>query len=132
MKISASVKSKFNHHETVVQTDDEVKVMQISPLTSGSGTSVNGAELLLLSLATGFCNDLYREATMRNLQITGVEVEFNGEFGTDGIPATHLNYKANVLSESPASEIEKLIHYTDHIAEINNILKKGVSITLTS
>jgi organic hydroperoxide reductase OsmC/OhrA len=62
MKISARIKSELNHQEIVVQTNDSAKEMQIPIKPSGFGSSINGGELLLLSLATCFCNDIYREA----------------------------------------------------------------------
>lgn len=130
MKVSASIKSNFNKHEVVVQTDEAAKSIQISPKASGYGSSINGGELLMLSLATCVCNDLYREADKRNLTITGVEVLFNGDFGAEGEPGTNFTYSVNVLSEAPDSEIKELIAYTDRIAEIQNTLRKGISVTL--
>lgn len=62
MKISAAVKSQFNHLQTTVQTNGVVKELQIAPKTTGYGSSINGGELLMLSLATCYCNDIYREA----------------------------------------------------------------------
>lgn len=130
MKVSASIKSNFNKHEVVVQTDEAAKSIQISPKASGYGSSINGGELLMLSLATCVCNDLYREAGKRNLTITGVEVLFDGEFDAEGEPGTNFTYSVNVLSEAPDSEIKELIAYTDQIAEIQNTLRKGISVTL--
>lgn len=130
MKISASIKSQFNQQETLVQTNGVEKEMQISVKSSGFGSSINGGELLLLSLATCFCNDIYREAGKRNLIVSGVEVEFTGEFGRDGESGSNFQYTARVISDEPATEIETLIAHTDQIAEIHNTLRKGLSITL--
>ncbi|QHV98564.1 OsmC family protein [Spirosoma endbachense] len=132
MKISASIKSAFNHQETVVQTNESATTMQISTKSSGFGSSINGGELLLLSLATCFCNDIYREAGKRNIAVSGVEVLVTGEFGAEGEPGSNFTYKANVISEAPPAEIEELIRYTDQIAEVHNTLRKGLSITLTT
>ncbi|WP_332369742.1 OsmC family protein [Spirosoma telluris] len=88
-------------------------------------------ELLLLSLATCFCNDIYREAGKRNLVVSGVEVVFTGEFGADGEPGSNFTYTTNVTSDAPAAEIEALIKHTDQIAEVHNTLRKGLSIRLT-
>ena len=132
MKISASLKSNYNHHDIVVMTDETAKEMQISPQPTGFRSSVSGAELLLLSLATGFCNDFYREAAKRNMAISGLEVVFTGEFGEEGEQGTDFTYWAHFLSDEPSSEIEDLIQYTDRIAQIHNTLRKGVSIALTS
>jgi uncharacterized OsmC-like protein len=130
MKISASIQSKLNHQQTFVQSNDAVKEMQISPKTTGHGSSINGGELLLLSLATCFCNDIYREAAKRNITISSVHVEVTGDFGTEGEPGSNFKYKTNIESDSPASVIEDLINYTDKIAEVHNTLRQGLSITL--
>lgn len=132
MKISATIKSTFNQQETVVQTNDTVKELQMSVKSSGFGSAINGGELLLLSLATCFCNDIYREAGKRNLVVSGVEVVFTGEFGADGEPGSNFTYTANVTSDAPAAEIEALIKHTDQIAEVHNTLRKGLSIRLTA
>ncbi|QJW89862.1 OsmC family protein [Spirosoma taeanense] len=131
MRISANIKSSFNQHEITVRTDESVKELQISPKPSGFGSSINGGELLLLSLATCFCNDIYREAAKRNIPVSGVEVAFTGDFGAAGEPGTNFNYTANVMSDAPTADIEALITYTDQIAEIHNTLRNGLSITLT-
>ncbi|WP_338874671.1 OsmC family protein [Spirosoma sp. SC4-14] len=130
MKISASIKSSYNQQETVVQTNDSAKEMQITTKPSGFGSSINGGELLLLALATCFCNDIYREATKRNLTVSGVEVLVTGEFGADGEPGSNFTYKASVSSDAPPAEIDALIRHTDQIAEIHNTLRQGLSITL--
>lgn len=130
MKVSASIKSNFNHHEVVVQSDDAAKVLQISPKASGYGSSVNGGELLLLSLATCFCNDLYREAGKRNIAVSGVEVLFKGEFTAEGGPGINFSYTAKVSSDAPEAEIKDLIAFTDQVAEIHNTLRKGVPVLL--
>lgn len=132
MKISASLKSNYNHHDIVVKTDETARDIQISPGPTGFGSSVSGAELLLLSLATGFCNDFYREAARRSITVEGMEVTCTGEFGEEGNPGDNFNYTVHVQSDEPAAEIEELIKYTDRNAEIHNTLRKGVGVTLSS
>ena len=132
MEISATIKSQFNQQETTVNTNGFVKRMQIAVKPSGFGSSINGGELLLLSLATCFCNDIYREAGKRNIVVSGVEVEFTGEFGAEGECGSNFQYKANVTSDASVLEIEELIIHTDRIAEVHNTLRKGLSITLTN
>lgn len=132
MKISATIKSSFNKQETTVKTNDSAKDMQISVKATGYGSSINGGELLLLSLATCFCNDIYREALKRNIVVSAVEVEFSGEFGADGEPGSNFSYFANVTSDAPQEEIKALIKHTDNIAEIHNTLRKGLAIQLIS
>lgn len=130
MKISASIKSQFNQHETIVQTDGSAKEINISPKPSGFGSSINGGELLLLALATCFCNDIYREASKRNMAVSRVDVVCTGEFGAEGEPGSNFTYTANVIADAPPSEIEDLINYIDRIAEVHNTLRQGINITL--
>ena len=132
MKISTTIDSKFNQHKITVRTNETDSEIHIAPKSSGFGSSINGGELLLLSLATCFCNDIYREAAKRNIAVSGVEVEFTGDFGAEGEPGSNFKYKANVISDASAAEIQELISYTDQIAEIHNTLRKGLSITLTA
>ncbi len=130
MKISVGIQSKRNHQKILLQTNEFVKELQISPKASGFGSSVNGGELLLLSLATCFCNDIYREAAKRNIAITNVVVEVTGDFGAEGEPGSNFNYTANITSDAPVSEIDELIRYTDEIAEVHNTLRQGLAVTL--
>lgn len=131
MNIKAAIKSSYNQHEIVVQTNDDLKTIAISPKSTGYGSSINGGELLLLSLATCFCNDLYREANKRKILIEAVEVECTADFDAEGEAGANFHYKANVISKASTKEIEDLIDYTDKVAEIHNTLRKGLNITLT-
>jgi len=130
MFISTSVKSKFNQHEVEVQTNYDSKTISIAPKPNGYGSSINGAELLLLSLATCCCNDIYREAGKRNLPVSAVEVTCAGKFGGEGETGSNFRYKVNEVSDAPAEAIEDLISYVDKIAEVHNTLRKGLSISL--
>ena len=103
MKISASINSQLNQHKIVVQTNDAAKEVHIDAKPTGYGSSINGAELLLLSLATCFCNDIYREAAKRDIKVSAVEVDFTGEFGADGEPGTNFSYKAHVVAGTSRS-----------------------------
>lgn len=132
MTLSASINSEFGHHAVVVQTNDSANEMNIAPKPSGFGSSINGGELLMLSLATCFCNDIYREAAKRNITVSGVDVVVTGEFGADGEPGSNFTYTAHVKSAAPPAEIDELIRHTDRIAEIHNTLRQGVQITLVT
>ena len=100
MQMSALVKSSLNRHEVEVQTNGVAKTVQIAVKPSGFGSSVNGGELLLLSLATCFCNDIYREAAKRNITVSAVKVEVTGEFGAEGEPGFNFQYKAKVTADA--------------------------------
>lgn len=130
MKVSATLKNKQNSNIVFVTTNDNEKQIQIPSKENGFGSSVNGGELLLLSLATCFCNDIYREAHKRNLKITSVEVYFGGEFGAEGETGRNFQYSTIVKSDEPSEAIRELIKHTDQIAEIHNTLRKGINIML--
>jgi uncharacterized OsmC-like protein len=130
MKVSAVLKNEQNKHEIVVTTNSDSKSISIQPKASGFGSSINGAELLLLSLATCYCNDIYREAAKRNIEVTKVEVEFMGEFGAEGEPGRNFQYKPTIKSNANPEQLEELISFTDEIAEIHKTLRLGLNITL--
>src|SRR5689334_6636819 len=123
MKISASIKNSFNQNQITVQTNDASKDLNIPSKASGYESSVNGGELLLLSLATCFCNDIYREARKRNITISNVEVVCTGDFGAEGEPGSNFKYKAKIVSDASDQDIEDLIRHTDRVAEIHNTLR---------
>jgi|SRR3569833_1183882 len=130
MQMSARIQSSLNQHDIEVQTNGAAKTISIAAKPTGYGSSVNGGELLLLALATCFCNDIYREAAKKNITISNVEVEVTGEFGAEGEPGFNFQYKANVTADASQAEIDDLISHTDKVAEIHNTLRKGLNVIL--
>jgi uncharacterized OsmC-like protein len=130
MKVSATLTNKYNDHQVSVQTDDTIQVLKISSKSSGYGSSINGAELLLLSLATCFCNDIYREAKLKNINVSEVSVICNAEFGAAGEAGVNFIYKANVISDALPEQMDELIRHTDKVAEIHKTLRQGINISL--
>lgn len=130
MKVTASVKNKLNTHEITLSSNDISKQIVIAPKANGYGSSVNGAELLLLALATCYCNDIYREAAKRRINVTAVDIEFEGEFGGDGEPGRNFRYKPIIQSDATTAQLEVLLIATDHIAEIHKTLRQGIAIEL--
>ena len=130
MNISATIINSYSQHQIAVQTNGDSKSVTIPYKSTGYGSAINGGELLLLSLATCFCNDLYREANKRKMQIDAIEVECTGDFGAEGEPGSNFQYKAKVTSNAPPKEIQDLINHTDKVAEVHNTLRKGLSIKL--
>jgi uncharacterized OsmC-like protein len=131
MLFSSTIKSSGHQQEVVVRTESESKVIAIPAKANGQGSSVNGAELLFLSLATCYCNDIYREAAKRKIIVDAVEVTVKGEFGSEGEAAKDISYEVDVKS-STLSEvaINELIDYVDNVAEIHNTLRRGIAVTL--
>jgi uncharacterized OsmC-like protein len=130
MIISATIKNGFHANDVTVSTDSNKKEITIPGKKEGYGSSVNGGELLFLSLATCFCNDVYREASRRKLKIDSVEVTVTGEFGKEGEPASNITYRVNIQSPNAEQEIASLIQHVDKIAEIHNTLRKGIEVSL--
>ena len=132
MHISASIINKGQQNEVNVATNQSPKQITIPAKSEGKGSSVNGGELLFLALATCFCNDIYREAAKRKIEVRSVEVNVSGDFGGEGEPGFNLQYEAKVDANASTEEINDLIEYVDKVAEVHNTLRVGTSVTLKS
>ena len=130
MRISASLLNTTEHNQVVVTTNDISKHIHIPAKTEGKGSLINGGELLFLALATCFCNDIYREATKRRMEITSVEVIVSGDFGGEGEAGSNIEYQAKVKADATEKEIQDLIKHVDKIAEVHNTLRIGTPVTL--
>ena len=131
MIISAIVMNEGDQHRTIVRTGNKEQPVGIPAKMEGSGSSVNGGELLFLALATCYCNDIYREAKERGLQVSSVEVEVTGNFGSKGEPAEDIQYRAALKSNATREEVIDLMRYTDSVAEIHNTLRRGTPVILS-
>lgn len=130
MKIAARVSNSGSDHGVEVSTDGRSQSLAIAAKNGGRGSGVNGGELLMAALATCFCNDLYREAASRGLQVEGVEVDVEGMFGGPGEPARDIRYSVRVRSAEDKERIAELIRATDRVAEIHNTLRRGCEVQL--
>ncbi len=132
MKISAKVDNSYKKHNVTFITNDKVHSIEIPSKAGGFGSSANGGELLFLALATCYCNDIYREATKRGIDVKNVEVKVEGEFGGDGEPAQNIIYNAKVAADAGEEEILDLMKYVDTMAEIQNTLRVKNKVILKS
>ena len=130
MHISASITNKGQQNEIKVTTNQSSKQVSIPSKPNGKGSSVNGGELLFLALATCFCNDIYREAIKRQIEVRSVEVNVSGEFGSEGEPGFNIQYDAKVDANASVEEINDLISYVDKVAEVHNTLRVGTAVRL--
>jgi organic hydroperoxide reductase OsmC/OhrA len=130
MKVSARVDNSFRKHVVTLATNDRTGELPIAPKSEGPGSSVNGGELLCLALATCYCNDLYREAKKRGIEVSRVEVEAEGAFGSEGAPAERLAYRARVSARASRQEIIDLMRHADGVAEIQNTLRRSCPVLL--
>lgn len=128
MRISAEVRNQEGKHEVLLTTNHQSHSITIPCKSTGFGSKANGGELLLLALATCYCNDIYREAEKRNIKVRSVEVTVEGEFVES---AQNVTYRARVSAEASEHEIKSLMQHTDQIAEIQNTLRSATSVTLT-
>ncbi len=132
MKISAKVQNSEGQHGVMLRTNDTAHSLDIPPKSTGFGSSANGGELLFLALATCYCNDIYREAAKRGLKVEHVEVEVEGDFGAEGEPARNVSYRAKVTAQASDAQIRELMRHTDQVAEIQNTLRRGTPVGLSS
>jgi organic hydroperoxide reductase OsmC/OhrA len=130
MRISANITSRSGEHSVTVATENHRQPVVIPPKPEGRGSSVNGGELLFLALATCYCNDLYREARRRSIEIETIEVEVSGEFNGEGNGAESIEYRARVSAPAAQEAILELMHYTDTVAEIQNTLRNSPPVVL--
>lgn len=130
MKISARIHNSHDHHHVTLSTNDNTQSITIPPKATGNGSSANGGELLFLALATCYCNDVYREAAARSIEVTAVEVEVSGDFGGPGEPARRVAYRAKLTGRASAADLEALARHTDTVAEIQNTLRLGMPVIL--
>ena len=132
MEISAEVRNSRGQHEATVTTSGVSQSVAISPKASGLGSSLNGGELLMLAVATCYCNDLYREAAGLDISLDGVEVTATATFLGVGLAASNIRYSARVDSSAPADQIAELLRQTDAVAEVHNTIRNGVSVELST
>ena len=128
MEISANVVSANDSHQVTVRAGSSTQSLAIAPKANGRGSSVNGGELLMLALATCYCNDLYREAEHLGIALDGVEVEAVADFTGIGAAATKIRYRARVSSPAATEEIDRLLRETDAVAEIHNTIRAGAPV----
>jgi uncharacterized OsmC-like protein len=131
MQISATVTNQAGEHRAVVRTGDKEQVLAVPAKQDGSGSGINGGELLFLALATCYCNDLYREAKERAIEVVSIQVEVTGRFSTKGAAAEDIRYRASVRSRSNKEEVLELMRHTDTVAEVHNTLRRGPAVTLS-
>jgi organic hydroperoxide reductase OsmC/OhrA len=133
MKVLAQVQHEQGRHRVSVSTNGEPRSIPIPPKATGSGSSVNGGELLFLALATCYCNDIYREAARAGIEVLSVAVDVEGEFGGIGEPARNIAYRAEVVARGASEEaVHALLVQTDQVAEIQNTLRQGREVRLVA
>lgn len=130
MNVAARVRNVGTDHEVSVATSGKSRALAIPGKAEGRGSSVSGGELLMLALATCYCNDIYREAARLGIQVDAVEAEAEADFEGIGLAATNIRYRARVESPAPEAEIAELIRQTDSVAEVHNTIRTSAQVSL--
>jgi uncharacterized OsmC-like protein len=129
--ITAYMKNASGFNTVQLKTGDVSHEIKINTQEDGIGSKARGAELLFLSIAACYINDIYREAKHRNIEVDAVEVTVEGDFeGSAGSVAENVKYAARVTANASEEEILDLIEHTDTVAEIPNSLRAATKVEL--
>jgi uncharacterized OsmC-like protein len=131
MRSVARIHNSEGQHTAEVSAGRHTASISIASKLSGFGSSVSGGELLMLAMATCFCNDIYREALQMNFEVISVDVECSGDFPAEGAPVTAVKYTASITARAPEEQIRELAARTDREAEVQNTVRKGIPVELT-
>ena len=91
----------------------------------GGGLGFNGGQLLYMSIAACWSNDLYREAATMGIDLEGVEITVDGDFPSRGSGSTPITVDVVVRSEAPEAKVRELIAEVERIAEIPRAIREG-------
>ena len=84
----------------------------------GGGLGFNGGQLLYLSIAACWSNDLYREAATMGIELDSVEITVDGDFPARGSGSTPISVEVVVRSSAPEDRVRELIREVERVAEI--------------
>ncbi|AWO00596.1 osmotically inducible protein C [Chitinophaga alhagiae] len=107
-------------------------VIDRTPRAGGLGIGFSGEELFMMSIGASICNDLYREAASRGIELHRVEIIINGDWSGEPAQARNIRYDIRVQSNASRQETEDLIRHTDQIAEIPHTLRVGTAVKLNA
>jgi organic hydroperoxide reductase OsmC/OhrA len=131
MRFAARIHNAKGEHRVEVSAGKELASISIAPKPSGLGSSVSGGEMLMLALATCYCNDTYREASKMKLEVTAVDVECTADFNAEGAAATNITYAVRISARASEDQIRELAARVDSMAEIQNTVRAAIPVTLT-
>jgi len=131
MRFVARIRNSEGQHRAEVEAGKHQASVPIEPRPSGFGSRVSGGEMLMLALATCYCNDTYREATKMNIVVTAVEVECSADFEAEGAPAANVTYAVKISARASEEQIRELAGRVDRLAEIHNTLRRAIPVALS-
>lgn len=97
----------------------------------GRGLGFNGGQLLYLAIGGCVSNDLFREASARDVALTTVRVIVRGDFSGTPAVSEDIVYEVELAGDAPREQLEELVSHVDAIAEIPNSLRRGTSVILS-
>ena len=98
----------------------------------GGGRGFNGGQLLYLSIAACWSNDLYREAATMGIELDGVEITVDGDFPARGSGSTPISVEVVVRSSAPEARVRDLIAEVERVAEIPRAIRDATAITVNA
>ncbi len=107
-------------------------VIDRTPRAGGLGIGFSGEELFMMAIGASLCNDLYREAAARGIEIAHVEIIVNGDWSGEPALAKNIRYDIRLESPAPRKDVEDLIRHTDQVAEIPYSLRTGTQVKLNT
>ena len=94
----------------------------------GGGLGFNGGQLLYLSIAACWSNDLYREAATMGIELDGVEITVDGDFPARGAGSTPSSVDVVVRSGAFEERVRELIAEVERVAEIPRAIRDATPI----
>jgi organic hydroperoxide reductase OsmC/OhrA len=98
----------------------------------GGGLGFNGGQLLYLSIAACWSNDLYREAATMGIELDGVEITVDGDFPARGSGSTPISVEVVVRSSAPEARVRALIAEVERVAEIPRAIRDATAIRVNA
>ena len=95
---------------------------------AGGGLGFNGGQLLYLSIAACWSNDLYREAATMGIELDGVEITVDGDFPARGAGSTPITIDVVVRSPAPQERVRELFAEVERVAEIPRAIREATPI----
>jgi organic hydroperoxide reductase OsmC/OhrA len=98
----------------------------------GGGLGFNGGQLLYLSIAACWSNDLYREAATMGIELDAVEIMVDGDFPARGAGSTPITVDVAIRAAAPEERIRELLAEVERVAEIPRAIREGPPIEVTA
>jgi uncharacterized OsmC-like protein len=101
------------------------------PLSAGGrGFGFNGGQLLYMSIAACWCNDLYREAATLGIELSRVAVRVDGDFPARGSASSPIEVHVEVEGVAPEERLAELVRIVEDVAEIPCSIRQGTPVTV--